>query len=174
MTKKQTTIDAVSELPAWLSPDALRQRLIVDTASGEVRWRVGRRAGDLAGVLSDGYRFICLAAGKRMGRVGAHQIVWAVHHGRWPELEIDHRNRSRADNRIDNLRLATPSQNQANSTAGPGKLKGTTRVASGRWRAQITVNCRTRNLGTYDTELEAHAAYMIQATQAFGEYARAT
>jgi len=50
--------------------------------------------------------------------VDEHHIVFALHHGRWPRLheglEIDHINRNPLDNRIENLREVTTSQNAFN------------------------------------------------------------
>lgn len=44
-----------------------------------------------------------------------HRAVWEYHHGKIPtDRVIDHINRDRSDNRIENLRLATFSQNRRN------------------------------------------------------------
>ena len=43
-----------------------------------------------------------------------HQAVWAWHHGRFPTLQIDHINGKRFDNRIENLREVTQSENMRN------------------------------------------------------------
>lgn len=44
-----------------------------------------------------------------------HRIVWALHYGNYPEhLDIDHINRNKQDNRIENLRVVTRSQNLHN------------------------------------------------------------
>lgn len=57
-----------------------------------------------------GYKF-----GSVLGhRLLAHRVAFAVYHGYWPKI-IDHVNRSRADNRIINLRDVTPSENSCNS-----------------------------------------------------------
>ena len=44
-----------------------------------------------------------------------HRLIWIYHYGNIPSnLEIDHINRDKLDNRIENLRLVTKSQNQFN------------------------------------------------------------
>ena len=57
--------------------------------------------------------------GHRQIRVGgklyqAHRLAWLYHCGDWPSTNIDHINGLPDDNRIVNLRLATPKQNQEN------------------------------------------------------------
>jgi HNH endonuclease len=104
-------------------------------------------------------------------------IVWALHHGEW-RLGLDHENRNSLDDRIENLRPATVSQNGANmkkprhNTSGfkgvvyEGWRKKTTR----KWRAQIKVRQKTMNLGRFSTPEEAQATYMEAAKKHFGEF----
>lgn len=48
-----------------------------------------------------------------------HQYVWELHNGAIPDgMLVDHINRNKHDNRIENLRLVTPSQNNANTDRG--------------------------------------------------------
>src|SRR5690606_15220653 len=44
----------------------------------------------------------------------AHRIIYAIVHGKTPEGEIDHINRNRIDNRIENLRDVSHSDNMHN------------------------------------------------------------
>jgi hypothetical protein len=44
----------------------------------------------------------------------AHRIAWAIHYGSWPTGQIDHVSGLRSDNRIENLRDVSHSDNQKN------------------------------------------------------------
>lgn len=99
------------------------------------------------------------------------QLVWLIHTGEFAK-ELDHKNRVRDDNRIENLRLPTRSQNCANSKAKSPGYKGVTFCkCTNRWRAQITVNYVHKCLGRYDTPEEAAIAYNMGALFHFGVYA---
>lgn len=105
----------------------------------------------------------------------ANRIAWALHNGMWPpdDYYIDHINGIKADNRICNLRLATPTQNQQNK-AGMGQYaKGVTwRDRKEKpWQAKIRVNGLRIHLGSFATEQEAANAYNEAATKYHGEFA---
>ena len=91
-----------------------------------------------------------------------HRLVYKLHNPDWDIFDsstnnhIDHINGIRDDNRIENLRVVTNQQNQHNHT----KAKGYTIIPSGKYQAKIRVNNKTISLGTYDTEDEAHQAYL--------------
>lgn len=91
-------------------------------------------------------------------------------------LEVDHINGDGLDNRRKNLRAATKSQNRANQTrkvAGKtSKYKGVSWSRDRRkWRADIKVDGKRKNLGRFDTQEEARDAYNKAAQEAFGEFA---
>ena len=85
----------------------------------------------------------------------AHRVIWAIHYGEQPPAEIDHKNRDKKDNRINNLRAATAVENKQNSVG-----KGYSRLRSGRYQARVKLGGRLISCGTYDTPEEAHAAYI--------------
>ena len=69
---------------------------------------------------------------------------------------IDHKNRIQTDNRVENLQIVDNQKNAFNRSA-----KGCCfhkRIK--KWIAQITVNGNTIHLGYFDTEEEAHQAYL--------------
>lgn len=68
----------------------------------------------------DGY-LIIKVKGKRFK---AHRIVWLLNYGEMPKKEIDHINRIRTDNRIENLREATREEQIRNTTKKVNKDTG--------------------------------------------------
>lgn len=90
--------------------------------------------------------------------------------------QVDHRDGDGLNNRRENLRLATASENQRNqhrdrtNTSG---FKGACWDKSvNRWKATIKVNRKCIHLGRFDTPEEAHAAYCAAAIKYHGEFAR--
>lgn len=90
----------------------LTERLDYDPVTGVFTWRDGQCAGQRAGYVDDtGYRRIKLLYRKyRAGR-----LAWFYVHGEWPPVLIDHRNRIRDDDRLDNLRPVDHLTNTLNS-----------------------------------------------------------
>lgn len=107
-------------------------------------------------------------------RVYMHRFLMQAPDG----VEVDHIDLDRLNNCRSNLRLVTTAQNQCNTAKRPGTLsqyKGVTfDKHRGRWKAAIKLPDTTsqKNLGYFDTEVEAAKAYDAAATQAFGEHAR--
>ena len=104
----------------------------------------------------------------------AHRLVFLYHHG-WLPQEIDHKNRVKTDNRIENLRPATSSQNKGNIQLLRNNTSGYRGVSlnarSGKWHAQIKIHGVQTYLGRADTPEQAAAIYNAAALEHFGEFA---
>lgn len=154
----------------------LHEILKYDPETGFLTWKVNRgsrgKAGERAGCLSisDGYRHVTI----NWVKLFEHRVIFAMVYGYWPDLEIDHKNLTRDDNRIDNLRLATDSQNQANSKMQENNTTGFKGVSGhlGKFEANISINGKKKYLGRYDTAEEASAVYQAKALEIHGEFYR--
>jgi hypothetical protein len=122
----------------------------------------------------NGYALISLG---RVWRFRAHQLAWLYMTGEWPSGDIDHKNDIRHDNRWENLRAATRSQNIGNARIPHDSLSGVKGATwdknRGKWLSQIVFQGRHIYLGRFDTKEEAGAAYDRAALKYFGEFARA-
>ena len=151
-----------------LTQDRLMEVLDYDPETGIFTWQIqpGSRSdmvGKRAGYYGPGrYRSITVDG---VGYL-EHRLAWLFVHGRFPPDQMDHINRNRSDNRLENLREATRSQNQRNRLAYSG-LKGCWwHSRDRRWIAR----CGTTNLGSFHTEKEAYEAYCEAAKVKYGEF----
>lgn len=158
-------------------PTIERLRTLLEERDGVLYWLAKSSkhsmmaAGDKAGRINNkGYITVMVDGVEMKG----HVIVWALHHGAYPDSMIDHKNRVKSDNRITNLRPANDSLNAVNKVtrAGSSEYRGVSFVKlTGRWQAYITKEGVKRTIGTFDTEREAADAYNSAAVVAFGEFA---
>lgn len=105
-----------------------------------------------------------------------HRLIFFAHHGivEQKTLDIDHINRDRLDNRIENLRLATRSQNGMNresTCANTSGYKGVFRRDSGAWISKIKVQGEIFYLGQFASPEQAALAYNEAALRLHGSYA---
>ena len=150
------------------SPEYLRQRLRYEPETGRLIWLSHpdlpqkwntRYAGTEAGnVGARGYRDVRI-----YGRVlKAHRIIWAILHNQWPSHEIDHIDGNRANNKVNNLRHATRTENNHNIGISRRNKSGVMGVfwedKRRKWKAYIRVNNVQNNIGRYDTFDDAVAA----------------
>ncbi len=162
--------------------DQIREFLNYNPETGEFVWRIYRspktHAGKVAGYINaEGYRCIAVAGKLRPGQ----RLAWIYMYGEIPEgMWVDHINGDRSDNRLVNLRVCTPAENQRNRkthTVGKhsSKWKGVHWTKWG-WVARIgvTENGKFRRyaLGTFGDEREAAEAYMFAALALHGDFAR--
>lgn len=87
-------------------------------------------------------------------------------------MAVDHINHDKLDNRRSNLRLCTIGQNNRNMRMNKHGFKGVSwDTARGRFKATISVNNKSMNIGRFDTAEEAALYYDVAAQLFYGQYA---
>lgn len=145
-----------------------REWFALDANTGVLFWRKRPSrgcvfAGDKAGSI-DGQGYLRI---KLLGRSHlAHRIVWVHHYGSPPQLEVDHINGDRSDNRIANLRDVDRAANNQNRRKSQSSNRSSTLIGATfeinmkKWKAQISVNKKRIHLGYFESAEQAHAAYV--------------
>jgi hypothetical protein len=153
-----------------LTHERLKTQLKYEPDTGLFYWIQPRRGVQLnkpAGRVSTvhGYREICID--KKLYR--AHRLAWFLVHGCWPVVGLDHINRVKDDNRIENLRECNQIQNMLNckpSKSNQSGFKGVSWDAQrNKWLAQIRISGKKKNLGRYSLIEDAKKAWITEASK---------
>jgi len=110
---------------------------------------------------SDGYRIISVTLNNKPYQLKAHSLHWFMVYGIVPK-KLDHKDRIKDNNRIDNLREGTPSQHVRNRELPPGTSKyiGVNwHKRSEKWYTRIRINYKRIDLGYWECEHCAGYAY---------------
>lgn len=156
---------------AEMTQGLLKKVLAYNPETGEFRWLISTntkvKVGDLAGVVNktDHYRYIGMG-GRKMA---AHRLVFLYVYGKLPEKQVDHIDRDRTNNRLANLREATPRVNTLNRGLQSNNSSGTVGVYwdadRGKWNAQIKDHGKTKHLGSFLGLDEAIAARKLAESE---------
>lgn len=169
-----------------ITPEIVRELLHYDPETGIFTWRErgehwfstkgahtawnSRRAGVRAGsVWSDprqGYQCRQIKILKKLCK--EHRLAWLYMAGDPIPDQLDHRDRDGTNNRWDNLRPATPTENSRNRSRRVTSASGVTGVSwrkeAGKWRARCMLDGVYRHLGSF-TDIN-EAAAVVQAFRA--------
>ena len=185
-------ISRKAEIPAQV----IREALAIDkTSPSGLRWLTrpishfkSQQIMNLTNTAKAGKPAVSIlprANGEKYWRVGvnkktyqAHRIVYFLHHGIDPgNLLIDHINGNGEDNRIENLRLATQHENQANRQSKNKNKSGIRGVywhgQAKKWTARIKVNYKDVHLGMFSELIDAAAARKSAEETYFGRFSPA-
>jgi hypothetical protein len=108
-----------------------------------------------------GYRITSMILHGKCRSMKTHRLIWALHYQDLPcpTLEIDHINGVRDDNHIDNMRLVSTLGNQRNARMRSHNTSGVNGVywdnSHRKWKAQIVIDGKYKNLGRFDDIEEA-------------------
>lgn len=153
-----------------MNQDDLKARFILRDDGVFVNRVNGRAVGNTD---KDGYTTIAFNVRGKTKTYKAHRLVWLWHFGEWPPNQLDHINRMKSDNRIENLRLATAEQNMANrpkmrnNTTG---YKGVFRTGD-KFHGAVQVNKKRHWTGPQDTAEQAFVKLQQLRIELHGEFA---
>lgn len=122
------------------------------------RRHFGKKAGTKR---KDGYIRLAVTIDGKLKMFLAHRVAWAFHHGVWPSHFIDHKDKIKDNNRIDNLRDVEKSVNVYNYSRDGKNQTGFRGVFIDRRRKAIKYNAvyGKKHLGTFSTPEEASSCY---------------
>ena len=133
----------------------IEDTLTYDPDTGMFKWLDNYRKhskGWFKGTSSSGYLRVFIEGKGHL----THRLAWYLMYGKFPKYFIDHKNGIPTDNRLSNLREATAHQNSQNC-----KARGTSFNKKGKkWEARLSLNSKDLFLGYFNTEEEAHQAYI--------------
>jgi len=141
-----------------LTQERLKELIHYNPATGTFIWRLSRSRcknnGDKLG-----YILISICG----VRYFAHRLVWLYMTGKWPVLDIDHKNGVSSDNRWENIRevphivnMQNQHKPQKHNTTG---FLGVSKHRNG-FQAQIRIDYKLHYLGKYLTPELAYEAYL--------------
>ena len=92
------------------------------------------------------------------------------------DMEVDHINHDKLDNRKSNLRVCSSSENSHNqkmqTKVKSSRFKGVYfNKNANKWQAQIKLDDKNKYLGLFTNEIDAAIAYNVAAIELFGEFA---
>lgn len=130
------------------------------------------KAGDVLGSKHlEGYFYLTIK--KRSYR--ASRLAWYYMTGEWPgELQIDHINGCKSDDRWANLRICTNTENSRNTklskrnTSGHKGVMWHCRVK--KWQVSIRIDRKLKHLGYFDDIQDAIIARQQAEIELFGEF----
>lgn len=154
-----------------VSQEELKTRFIYDTNTGNLIWASHKRRPDLVGTIAgtshEGRKQIYLNCKKYW----AYRLIWLYHHGYMPEM-IDHIDCDESNDRIENLRECTTSQNKQNQRKNKSNTSGIKGVSWNKNAKKWETHCSGNYLGIYETKEEAEAVVSEFRIKHHGEFAR--
>lgn len=99
----------------------------------------------------------------------AHRLAWLHEYGIFPSAQIDHIDRNPANNKLNNLRVVTCSENMQNTGTYRTSVSGYKGVTwcnqRCKWRARISVDGKHYFLGAFDDAIVASNVYLAAVSK---------
>ncbi len=133
----------------------LEDVFMYDCSTGNILWKKPYRGKAVAGSVTKGFKsktpYIFVTYKGR--KYSAHRLAWMLFYGDYPDGNIDHIDGNGCNNKIENLRCISPSDNHKNKPMQSNNTSGHVGVrlikATGKWCAEITSKRKKIFLGNY-------------------------
>jgi hypothetical protein len=155
----------------------MKEKLLTDFTyrDGNLYWNVNRsrmKVGDLAGAIDNkGYRVV--SWNSKSYKV--HRLIFMMFYGYVPKF-IDHIDADPSNNRIENLRPTTTSQNLCNTRIRVNNTSGVKGVSwhkpTSKWQVKISIDGKDTHLGLYDSIDQAKQIADAARVKHHGDFAR--
>ena len=150
----------------------LHELFFYDPDTGFLHWKIRPSSHMMWGdqvapkPSTDGY----LRAGINGVLYKQHNIIWIMKHGNLPDgVTVDHKDKDRRNNRLDNLRLASNRQQEINKN-----VRGFTKQIDCTlrpWRSFHSIDNQMTRIGNFSTALQARLAYERRTYELEPEFA---
>jgi hypothetical protein len=127
-------------------------------------WNVKYAGRKVDGLNDNGYIQVAVDNTKWL----LHRLIWKLHTGNDPPEYIDHKDHARSNNKWNNLRAATKSQNNMHRKQQHGLYYD---KRWGKWNVKIKKDRKTTYLGAFDSKEEALAVRKAAEKKYFGAFA---
>lgn len=155
-----------------LTQERLKEALDYNPETGIFTWKIPKskiKIGKIAGTIDKGY----ITIGLDQVWYLAHRLAWFYVYGEWPKDQIDHINGVRDDNRIENLREASRSENGWNVRKNLNSQTGIKNVfkVRNKFRVLFKINGKQHHFGYFSSIEEAKRVADEVRMKFHGEFA---
>lgn len=131
-------------------------RELFDYKDGNLIWKISRgnraRVGSIAGSYDNSTKYRQVRLNKKKFYI--HRLIWIYHYGEIENIyQVDHKDRNRLNNNINNLRLLTEKQNKTN-VMGEGVYK-----VEKKYMSLIGIDGKSKYLGIFEDKNDAKNKY---------------
>jgi hypothetical protein len=143
----------------------LKEVLNYDHENGIFTWAIYKKCvakGDVAGTIRPTTGYLSIGIDYKV--YSAHRLAWLYVYGYLPIKPLDHIDRCKTNNSINNLRECSHSENSLNMDKSKrnttGYLGVSYRPERDKFHSQLCVGGKRLHLGYYDTAKKASEAYL--------------
>lgn len=158
-----------------LNHSFLRELVLYEPSTGlfflKRNWKTRSAGAQISKKSKSGYCIVYLGTKHARPTYSAHRLAWFYMTGKWPDHQIDHANMDPSDNRWENLREATPAQNNYNRSAWSNTgIRGVSKIGN-KFVTYVKIGGKPTRF-SFDCIEDAHAKYVEHTYPIAGKFLR--